>query len=95
MAILVVLWSYLLTTKLSCLQKNNIGHTNVDADVNKKSASGSKTTVARKGIQYRFKITLKRNRRKSGVYCEFSKTDSASTNTIHTVGKSALGEYIV
>ena len=29
MAIFVVLWSYLLTTKLSCLQKNNFGHTNV------------------------------------------------------------------
>ena len=28
MAIFVVLWSYLLTTKLRCLQKNNIGHTN-------------------------------------------------------------------
>ena len=27
MAIFVVLWSYLLTTKLSCLQKNNFGHT--------------------------------------------------------------------
>ena len=26
-AIFVVLWSYLLTTKLSCLQKNNFGHT--------------------------------------------------------------------
>ena len=28
MAIFVILWSYLLTTKLSCLQKNNFGHTN-------------------------------------------------------------------
>ena len=28
MAIFVVLWSYLLTIKLSCLQKNNFGHTN-------------------------------------------------------------------
>ena len=27
MAIFVVLWSYLLTTKLRCLQKNNFGHT--------------------------------------------------------------------
>ena len=27
MAILVVLWSYLLSTKLRCLQKNNFGHT--------------------------------------------------------------------
>jgi hypothetical protein len=27
MAIFVVLWSYLSTTKLSCLQKNNFGHT--------------------------------------------------------------------
>ena len=27
MAIFVVLWSYLLTTKLMCLQKNNFGHT--------------------------------------------------------------------
>ena len=27
MAIFTVLWSYLLTTKLSCLQKNNFGHT--------------------------------------------------------------------
>ena len=27
MAIFVVLWSYLLTTKLSCLQKNNFGDT--------------------------------------------------------------------
>ena len=26
-AVLVVLWPYLLTTKLSCLQKNNLGHT--------------------------------------------------------------------
>ena len=26
MAILVLLWPYLLTTKLSCLQKNNFGH---------------------------------------------------------------------
>ena len=29
MAIFVVLWSYLLTTKLNCLQKNNFGHTNI------------------------------------------------------------------
>ena len=28
MAIFIVLWLYLLTTKLRCLQKNNIGHTN-------------------------------------------------------------------
>ena len=28
MAIFVVLWFYLLNTKLSCLQKKNIGHTN-------------------------------------------------------------------
>ena len=27
MAIFVVLWYYLLTNKLSCLQKNNFGHT--------------------------------------------------------------------
>ena len=27
MAIFIVLWPYLLTTKLRCLQKNNIGHT--------------------------------------------------------------------
>ena len=27
MAIFIVLWSCLLTTKLSCLQKNNFGHT--------------------------------------------------------------------
>ena len=27
MAVFVVLWPYLLTTKLSCLQKNNFGHT--------------------------------------------------------------------
>ena len=27
MADFVVLWPYLLTTKLSCLQKNNFGHT--------------------------------------------------------------------
>ena len=29
MAVFIVLWSYLLTTKLRCLQKKNIGHTNV------------------------------------------------------------------
>ena len=28
MVVFIVLWSYLLTTKLRCLQKNNIGHTN-------------------------------------------------------------------
>ena len=28
MAVFIVLWSYLLTTKLRCLQKNNIGHSN-------------------------------------------------------------------
>ena len=27
MAVFIVLWPYLLTTKLMCLQKNNIGHT--------------------------------------------------------------------
>ena len=27
MAVFIVLWPYLLTTKLRCLQKNNIGHT--------------------------------------------------------------------
>ena len=27
MAVFVVLWPYLLTTELRCLQKNNIGHT--------------------------------------------------------------------
>ena len=27
MAVLIVLWLYLLTTKLRCLQKNNIEHT--------------------------------------------------------------------
>ena len=27
MAIFIVLWPYLLTAKLRCLQKNNIGHT--------------------------------------------------------------------
>ena len=27
MAVFVVLWPYLLTTKLSCLRKNNFGHT--------------------------------------------------------------------
>ena len=27
MAIFIVIWPYLLTTKLRCLQKNNIGHT--------------------------------------------------------------------
>ena len=30
MAIFIVLWPYLLTTKLRCLQKSNIGHTNMD-----------------------------------------------------------------
>ena len=29
MAIFIVLWPYLLTVKLRCLQKNNIGHTNL------------------------------------------------------------------
>ena len=29
MAIFIVLWPYLLTTKLRCLQKNNMGHTNL------------------------------------------------------------------
>ena len=28
MAVFIVLWPYFLTTKLRCLQKNNIGHTN-------------------------------------------------------------------
>ena len=32
MAIFVVVWPYLLTTKLRCSQKNNIGHTNLDVD---------------------------------------------------------------
>ena len=32
MGIFVVLWSYLLTTKLSFLQKNNFGHTNLDVE---------------------------------------------------------------
>ena len=27
MTVFVVLWPYLLTTKLSCLRKNNFGHT--------------------------------------------------------------------
>ena len=27
MSVFIVLWPYLLTTKLRCLQKNNIGHT--------------------------------------------------------------------
>ena len=29
MVVFIVLWPYLLTTKLRCLQKNNIGHTNI------------------------------------------------------------------
>ena len=29
MVIFIVLWPYLLITKLSCLQKNNIGHTSI------------------------------------------------------------------
>ena len=28
MAVFIVLWPYSFTTKLSCLQKNNFGHTN-------------------------------------------------------------------
>ena len=28
MAVFIVLWPYLLTTKIRCLQKNKIGHTN-------------------------------------------------------------------
>ena len=31
MAIFIVLWPYLLTTKLRCLQKKNIGHTTAAA----------------------------------------------------------------
>ena len=32
LAIFIVLWPYLLTDKLRCLQKNNIGHTNVSVE---------------------------------------------------------------
>ena len=35
MAIFIVLWAYLLTTKLRCLQKNNIGHTKVNLTLKK------------------------------------------------------------
>ena len=37
MAIFVVHWSYLLTTKLSCLQKNNFGHTKQAASRRRRS----------------------------------------------------------
>ena len=33
MAVFVFLWPYLSTTKLRCLQKNNIGHTNLQRDL--------------------------------------------------------------
>ena len=33
MDIFIVLWPYLLTTKLRCLQKNDIGHTNPEVPV--------------------------------------------------------------
>ena len=35
MAVFIVLWPYLLTTKLRCLQKNNIGHTIMQCPDNK------------------------------------------------------------
>ena len=31
MAVFIILWPYLSTTKFRCLQKNNIGHTNAAA----------------------------------------------------------------
>ena len=36
MAVFVVLWPYLLTTKLSGLQKNNFGHTKAERMIMKK-----------------------------------------------------------
>ena len=32
MAVLIVLWPYLLTSKLRCLQKNNTGHTKLGVE---------------------------------------------------------------
>ena len=43
MVIFVVLWSYLLTTKLSCLQKNNFGHTNEGAIESLKTSNDGAT----------------------------------------------------
>ena len=46
MAFFVVLWSYLLTTKLSCLQKNNFGHTKLGMHISRHDLYGSQSQVA-------------------------------------------------
>ena len=40
MVIFIVLWPYLLTTKLRCLQKNNIGHTMQGGDFTSRDGNG-------------------------------------------------------
>ena len=61
----------------------------VEADLNKKSCSGPKTTTAWKVTQYRFKITLNWNPRKSGMYWEFSKTDILLMQQLKVLAESS------
>ena len=46
-----------------------------EADLDKKSCPGLKTTTVWKSILHKFKIPLNWNPRKSVMYCEFSKND--------------------
>ena len=59
MAIFVVFWSYLLTTTLKCLQKNNFGHT-IQGDISTKrtgidNLSSQMATLARYQAEKRSK----------------------------------------
>ena len=46
MAVFIDLWSYLLTTKLRCLQKNNIGHTKLqDEGLVQESIAATANTI--------------------------------------------------
>ena len=55
MAVFIVLWPYLLTTKLRCLQKNNIGHTSDGVTLYRDYWPFSKSI---KNVQFRFQIAL-------------------------------------
>jgi hypothetical protein len=47
MAISIVLWPYLLTTKIRWLQKNNIGHTNSGIELNENTNQRNNTRNSR------------------------------------------------
>ena len=80
MAVFIVLWPYLLTTKLRCLQKNNIGHTinlvlQIEVGMNGgQVVNNGKVAVFACGVQAGLSILDKERNRKKKNKCAKSLT---------------------